>query len=131
MGERQKAWLFEFDERWSADEHFVLFDYREGAAALASELASQFDLILADPPNMQLETIEKYALVIRFLAASADAKTLFVSSSDWHGLMLDRLGAFPVAFRPVMPTSAWSQCGRFRLYANYRHAALSEPNPEA
>lgn len=128
--EREKAWLFEFDRRWSAEEHFVFFDYNLETQGLATELASSFDLVLADPPNMALQTLHKYVAVIRHLSAPG-ARLLFVTSSDWHGLMMGELSAFPAAFQPFMPTAVWSQSGRFRLYANYRDDAFQEVNPEA
>lgn len=126
-----EAWLFEFDTRWESDEHFVYFDYRHGPNLIPLTHAGKYDLIIADPPNLMLTTVDMYASVIRHLARGTGAKVLFVTSSDWYGPMLGLLNALPVRFEPVMPTAAWSQCGKFRLFANYRDDALKELNPDA
>lgn len=129
--EDPEAWLFEFDTRWDSEERFVYFDYREGVEGVPAAHAGQYDLIVADPPNLLMSTVETYISVVKHLSQQQGAQVLFVTSGDWYGLMLNGLNAFAMGFEPVMPTAAWSQCGRFRLFANYRDAALQEVNPDA
>mmetsp|Transcript_66690 Transcript_66690/g.124563 ORF Transcript_66690/g.124563 Transcript_66690/m.124563 type:complete len:235 (+) Transcript_66690:24-728(+) len=128
--ERGRATLFEFDRRWESESNFVFFDYRAGPEAIPDSLAGRFDFILADPPNLQMSTLELYADVIEKLKQQ-DAAILFVTSADWRGYLFDRLGLVETKFRPSMPSSAWSQCGKFALFSSYADPALAATNAEA
>lgn len=125
---KSKAVLFEYDRRWEEEEQFAFFDYREGCEALDA-WAGCFDLILADPPNLQMSTLQKYVEVIQMLRKSEKSKVLFVTSADWSSFLFDALGLIEVKFKPSMPSSAWSQCGKFGLFSNYRNSSLSVENP--
>ncbi|CAJ1403654.1 unnamed protein product [Effrenium voratum] len=129
FGEGREVVLFEFDQRWAEAKNFAYFDYREGAQGVDERWANHFDLVLADPPNLQMATLEQYADVINKLRAEK-AKVLFVTCTHWGGFLLDRLGLFDVNFRPSMPSSALSQSGAFGLFANYKDPALCATNPE-
>ena len=128
--EKSKAVLFEYDQRWEKEEQFVFFDYRDGPQGL-NKWAGCFDLILADPPNLQMSTLQQYVDVIQMLRSSDQSKILFVTSADWSSFLFDALGLLEVKFKPSMPSSAWSQCGKFGLFANYRNSSLSRENPAA
>ena len=128
--QKSKAVLFEYDRRWEPEDRFVFFDYREGHEGLDDAWAGSFDLILADPPNLQMSTLQQYVGVIQKLR-SEKSKVLFVTSADWSSFLFDALGLIEVNFKPSMPSSAWSQCGKFGLFANYRNSTLSLENPAA
>lgn len=125
------AVLFEYDRRWEEEEDFVFFDYREGHEAVDDALAGRFDLILADPPNLQMSTLQQYVGVIKKLRRSEQSKILFVTSADWGSFLFDALGLIEVKFKPFMPSSVWSQCGKFGLFSNYKNSSLSLENPAA
>lgn len=127
---KSNAVLFEYDRRWEEEEQFAFFDYREGCEALDA-WAGCFDLILADPPNLQMSTLQQYVEVIQTLRKSEKSKVLFVTSADWSSFLFDALGLIEVKFKPSMPSSAWSQCGKFGLFSNYRNSSLSVENPAA
>lgn len=60
--------LLEYDRRFAAyGEDFILYDYR-APLDISRELASQFDIVVMDPPFLSEECLTKTAVTAKFLA---------------------------------------------------------------
>lgn len=131
--ERAKAILFEFDRRWEDNAGFVFFNYRDSGedSEWLEAWTGSFDLLVADPPNLQMSTLQQYVTVIQKLRRSQHSKILFVTSADWRHYLFETLGLIEVKFKPSMPSSVWSQCGKFGLFSNYSDGSLNADNPAA
>ena len=46
---QKNSWVFDFDDQWSKDKHFVIYDYRL-PDAVPRELHHTFDMVVIDPP---------------------------------------------------------------------------------
>lgn len=44
----QSSWLFDYDDQWQADKHFVRYDYRQ-PLDVPPELHHTFGLVVIDP----------------------------------------------------------------------------------
>ncbi|XP_054269060.1 EEF1A lysine methyltransferase 1 [Macrosteles quadrilineatus] len=63
-----KVSLFEFDQRFSVfGEDFFLYDYRS-PLDIPRDFASQFDIVVMDPPFLSEECLTKTAVTAKFLA---------------------------------------------------------------
>ena len=73
--------LFEYDERFSKfGDDFIYYDYKNGYENLNPKLKNSFDMIIADPPFLSDECIEKFASTIQFLRAP-ETKITFCSGN--------------------------------------------------
>jgi len=62
-------YCLEFDRRFSCfGDSFVFYDYTE-PLALPDELQLSFDIVVADPPFLSAECLQKTALTVRYLTA--------------------------------------------------------------
>lgn len=67
--DRVSAVLLEFDRRFAAYGHdFVFYDYNEPLALQARLPPHSFDVVLADPPYLSKECLEKVAQTIKYLS---------------------------------------------------------------
>lgn len=73
--------LFEYDQRFSAyGSDFVQYDYNlANEPDYLSQFAGYFDLIIADPPFLSEECIEKISLIIKLLTKPTTGKILLCS----------------------------------------------------
>ena len=60
--------LFEFDSRFSILQDFLFYDYRTPLLACKNFKKASFDLVVADPPFLSQECLEKISQTILFLA---------------------------------------------------------------
>lgn len=59
--------LFEYDDRFAVHgSDFIFYDYKS-PLSIPRELASSFDLVIADPPFLSEECLTKTAVTIKFL----------------------------------------------------------------
>ncbi|GBN84892.1 EEF1A lysine methyltransferase 1 [Araneus ventricosus] len=68
MSESKEHYLFEFDKRFEDKfpGQFVFYDYKS-PLQIDSKFSSYFDLVIADPPFLSEECLEKFTQTINFL----------------------------------------------------------------
>lgn len=67
--DRVSAVVLEFDRRFAAyGDDFIFYDYNEPLSLEASVAPQSFDLVLADPPYLSKECLEKVAKTIKYLS---------------------------------------------------------------
>lgn len=67
--DRVSAVLLEFDRRFAAyGDDFVFYDYNEPLSLEARVPPRSFDVVLADPPYLSKECLEKVAKTIKYLS---------------------------------------------------------------
>ena len=59
--------LLEYDKRFAVYKDFIFYDYKN-PLAIARELGSAFDVVLADPPFLADECLTKTAVTVKFMA---------------------------------------------------------------
>lgn len=62
-------YLFEFDKRFQGlyQDHFIFYDYND-PLKIPEEFASFFDVVLADPPYLSQECLEKTLQAVQYIA---------------------------------------------------------------
>ena len=58
--------IFEYDMRWQGNCRFIFFDYNH-PEKLSPSLWNKFDMIIADPPFIRIDVVEKYVETIGLL----------------------------------------------------------------
>jgi len=117
-GMRQRALLLEYDRRWERDnDKFIFYDYHIPVQNLPSALQNSCDLIIADPPHIDLQTLRFYVQTIDFLRAKG-GHLLLTSAADNEQWIASELGLFAANFVPKS-TAAWAELGRFRLFTDF------------
>lgn len=67
--DRVSAVVLEFDRRFAAyGDDFVFYDYNEPLSLEGSVAPQSFDVVLADPPYLSNECLEKVAKTIKYLS---------------------------------------------------------------
>lgn len=67
--DRVSAVLLEFDRRFAAyGDDFIFYDYNEPLSFKGSVASQSFDVVLADPPYLSKECLEKVAKTIKYLS---------------------------------------------------------------
>lgn len=67
--DRVSAVLLEFDRRFAAyGDDFIFYDYNEPLSLEARVPPRSFDVVLADPPYLSEECLEKVAKTIKYLS---------------------------------------------------------------
>ena len=127
MRQRHGMVNFEFDRRWETDDGFCFYDCYQ-PTDLPGAMTGQFDLLIADPPAINLKTLQCYAASIKLLSA-ANASVLFSTIESNEHDMLELLTLSPQRFRPDLPEFALD--GRWCFYANFACDVLRNPNPVA
>uniref|UniRef100_A0A182VSY8 Protein-lysine N-methyltransferase n=1 Tax=Anopheles minimus TaxID=112268 RepID=A0A182VSY8_9DIPT len=117
VNENQQAMLFEFDERFASyGDHFQQYDYNKAYdSGYLEAYANQFDLVIADPPFLSEECIEKLGVIVKKITKQ-DAKVLLCSGAvvqEWAKL---HLGVSMCLFRPEHERNLGNE---FCSYANF------------
>ncbi len=63
---RENSWLFDLDDQWATEPHFVRYDYN-APEQLPAALHGTFDCVVIDPPFITREVWEKYVQAAKLL----------------------------------------------------------------
>jgi hypothetical protein len=106
--------LLEYDTRFASLGPFAFYDYRE-PEAIPPAWAGSFDAVVADPPYLSAECLERTAVTVKALARGAGAGAgsaaaggppppppvlVLLSGAAVRGTAWSALALKPVAFRP-------------------------------
>ncbi|XP_035909534.1 protein-lysine N-methyltransferase CG9154 [Anopheles stephensi] len=117
VNENKQAMLFEFDERFASyGDNFQQYDYnRAYDTGYMDAFADQFDLIIADPPFLSEECIEKIGVIVKKISKK-DAKIVLCSGAVVQEWAKKYLGVSLCQFRPEHERNLGNE---FRSYANF------------
>jgi hypothetical protein len=136
---RQRILLFlQFDTVWQNDVGFVHYDFNK-PENLDPSLKNMFDMVVIDPPFVEHEVWEKYAIASRFLLKNdpkpenpidIQQKGIVMGTTvrENKDLMMQLFGAKPTEFLPVCPHLVY----QFGVYVNCidECSTLQKPNLE-
>ncbi|KAJ3673235.1 hypothetical protein LUZ60_006609 [Juncus effusus] len=92
--------ILEFDKRFEQyGNDFVFYDYNQ-PEELPLELKHSYRIIVADPPYLSKECLEKVAKTISFLANPKDSFLLLLTGAVQKERALELLNVRPCGFRP-------------------------------
>jgi len=94
--------LLEFDDRFASLGPFSHYDYRE-PTVFSSAFAGAFDAVVADPPYLSAECLERTAVTVKALEKKKEeggAVRALLSGAVVRATAWTALGLRPVAFRP-------------------------------
>uniref|UniRef100_A0A182FMU6 Protein-lysine N-methyltransferase n=2 Tax=Anopheles albimanus TaxID=7167 RepID=A0A182FMU6_ANOAL len=111
------AMLFEFDERFAYHgDHFHQYDYNRAVEPnYLNEFREAFDLIIADPPFLSEECIEKMGIIMKKMA-KPNCKLILCSGAVVQDWASQYIGVTMCDFRPEHERNLGNE---FRSYANF------------
>ncbi|GER45749.1 N(6)-adenine-specific DNA methyltransferase 2 [Striga asiatica] len=110
------AQLLEYDKRFEQyGTEFTFYDYNR-PEDLPSPLKHSFPIIVADPPYLSQECLEKTAETIRFLSSPGESYILLLTGEVQKDLAAEVLGLRPCGFRPQHSSKLGNE---FRLFTSY------------
>ncbi|EXC03815.1 hypothetical protein L484_012428 [Morus notabilis] len=108
--------LLEYDKRFEQyGSDFTFYDYNQ-PEELPLELKHAFHVVVADPPYLSKECLEKVAQTISFLARSSGSYLLLLTGEVQRERAAELLGLHPCGFRPRHLSKLGNE---FRLFTNY------------
>ncbi|KAM0943589.1 putative DNA methylase, N-6 adenine-specific, methyltransferase EEF1AKMT1/ZCCHC4 [Dioscorea sansibarensis] len=108
--------LLEYDKRFEQyGGDFTFYDYNE-PEDLPPELKHHFQVVVADPPYLSKECLEKVAQTISFLSSPKDSYLLLLTGAVQQDRAAELLNLRPCGFRPQHSNKLGNE---FRLYTNY------------
>uniref|UniRef100_A0A182IVJ4 Protein-lysine N-methyltransferase n=1 Tax=Anopheles atroparvus TaxID=41427 RepID=A0A182IVJ4_ANOAO len=109
--------LFEYDERFAKyGDKFRKYDYNEACnPEYMEEFRNEFNLIIADPPFLSEECIQKIGVIIKKIAKQ-DAKVVLCSGAVVQDWAKEHLDVHVCNFRPEHERNLGNE---FRSYANF------------
>ncbi|XP_050226480.1 uncharacterized protein LOC126676342 [Mercurialis annua] len=108
--------LLEYDKRFEQyGTDFTFYDYNE-PLELPSQFKHSFDVVVADPPYLSKECLEKVAQTISFLAKPEKSHLLLLTGEVQTERAAEFLGLHPCGFRPQHSNKLGNE---FRLFTNY------------
>uniref|UniRef100_A0A0K0DIZ9 Protein-lysine N-methyltransferase n=1 Tax=Angiostrongylus cantonensis TaxID=6313 RepID=A0A0K0DIZ9_ANGCA len=109
-----KVTLFEYDHRFERKfpHHYVPYDYRR---PISVPILAVFDVVIADPPFLSAECLEKVAQTVRFLG-KVDAKIIVCTGAIMEETVGRLLGLHRLKFEPRHASGLSNQ---FACLANY------------
>eukprot|EP00250_Pteridium_aquilinum_P006279 c16229_g1_i2 orf=150-872(-) len=111
-----EACLFEYDERFQRyGSDFTFYDYNF-PERLPEKHHHAFQVVVADPPYLSKECIEKTAQTMKLMAKDGQSCFLLLTGAVQHDHARDLLGARPCVFRPSHHNKLGNE---FLLYTNY------------
>ncbi|KAK6126579.1 hypothetical protein DH2020_039690 [Rehmannia glutinosa] len=114
------AQLLEFDKRFEQyGTEFTFYDYNQ-PEDLPSSLKHSFQIVVADPPYLSKECLEKVAETIRFLSRPGEPYLLLLTGEVQKDLAAELLGLRPCGFRPQHSSKLGNE---FRLFTSYNPGA--------
>lgn len=110
------AQLLEYDKRFEQyGNDFTFYDYNQ-PEELPPALKHTFQVVVADPPYLSKECLEKVAQTISFLAHPQKAYLLLLTGEIQKERAAHLLNLHPCGFRPQHSNKLGNE---FRLYTNY------------
>uniref|UniRef100_A0A2P2J845 Protein-lysine N-methyltransferase n=1 Tax=Rhizophora mucronata TaxID=61149 RepID=A0A2P2J845_RHIMU len=111
-----RAQLLEYDKRFEQyGSDFTFYDYNQ-PEDLPTEFKHSFQVVVADPPYLSKECLEKIAQTISFLAAPGKSYLLLLTGEVQKDTAAELLGLHPCGFRPQHSSKLGNE---FRLFTNY------------
>ncbi|KAK6942482.1 Methyltransferase EEF1AKMT1/ZCCHC4 [Dillenia turbinata] len=108
--------LLEYDKRFEQyGSDFSLYDYKK-PVELPSEFKHAYHVVLADPPYLSEECLEKVTQTITFLSQPEDSYLLLLTGEVQKDTAKKLLGLYPCNFRPQHSSKLGNE---FRLFTNY------------
>ncbi|KAF3441502.1 hypothetical protein FNV43_RR15416 [Rhamnella rubrinervis] len=108
--------LLEYDERFEQyGSDFTFYDYNQ-PEELPLDLKHGFNVVIADPPYLSKECLEKVARTISFLAQSGESYLLLLTGEVQKDRAAELMGLYPCGFRPQHSNKLGNE---FRLFTNY------------
>ncbi|KGL73381.1 N(6)-adenine-specific DNA methyltransferase 2, partial [Tinamus guttatus] len=106
--------ILEYDRRFSVyGEEFVFYDYNNPLSLPESLLPHSFDIVVADPPYLSEECLEKTAETIKYLTKG---KILLCTGAVMEEQAAKHLGVKMCKF---IPRHSRNLANEFRCYVNY------------
>eukprot|EP00884_Botryococcus_braunii_P019113 jgi/Botrbrau1/5886/Bobra.0366s0064.1 len=107
--------LFEFDTRFQGLGNFHFYDYNS-PCGIDGTLLRAFDLVIADPPYLSKDCLEKVAITIKALAQNPSTPSaILLTGSTMRDTAEECLGVRPVGFRPQHKSKLGNE---FMLYTS-------------
>ncbi|GJV28625.1 eEF1A lysine methyltransferase 1 [Tanacetum coccineum] len=108
--------LLEYDNRFEQyGSEFTYYDYNE-PLELPSSMKHSFRIIIADPPYLSQECLEKVSETVGFLKQPGESYLLLLTGAVQQDRAAKLLGLRPCGFRPEHSSKLGNE---FRLYTNY------------
>ncbi|KAF4369039.1 hypothetical protein F8388_013368 [Cannabis sativa] len=108
--------LLEFDKRFEQyGSDFTFYDYNQ-PEELPLELKHAFHVVVADPPYLSKECLEKVADSISFLARSKESHLLLLTGEVQKDRAAELMGLQPCGFKPRHSSKLGNE---FRVFTNY------------
>ncbi|KAM5559190.1 hypothetical protein ABKV19_020712 [Rosa sericea] len=108
--------LLEYDRRFEQyGSDFTFYDYNQ-PEDLPLELKHGFDVVVADPPYLSQECLEKVAKTVSFLARSEKPYLLLLTGEVQKERAAELMGLLPCGFRPRHSSKLGNE---FRLFTSY------------
>ncbi|XP_065857775.1 uncharacterized protein [Euphorbia lathyris] len=108
--------LLEYDKRFGQyGRDFIYYDYNQ-PEELPSELKHAFQVVVADPPYLSKECLEKVQQTISFLRTHAQSNVLLLTGEVQKDRAAELLGLHPCGFKPQHSSKLGNE---FRLFTDY------------
>ncbi|CAH8392480.1 unnamed protein product [Eruca vesicaria subsp. sativa] len=108
--------LLEYDMRFERyGSEFTFYDYNE-PEDLPPHLKHCFHIIVADPPYLSKECLERVTQTVSFLATPVDSLLLLLTGDVQRGRAGEMLGVRPCVFKPHHSSKLGNE---FRLFLSY------------
>ncbi|XP_058084649.1 uncharacterized protein LOC131232441 [Magnolia sinica] len=110
------AQLLEYDKRFEQyGSDFTFYDYNH-PEELPPALRHAYQVVVADPPYLSKECLERVAQTIAFLRRPGDSYLLLLTGEVQKQLAAELLNLYPCGFRPRHSSKLGNE---FRLFSNY------------
>ncbi|EPS63773.1 hypothetical protein M569_11012 [Genlisea aurea] len=110
------AQLLEYDQRFERyGTEFTFYDYNE-PENLPSPLKHSCHIVVADPPYLSKECLEKVAGTVKYLCKPGECYTLLLTGEVQRDLAAQLLGLNPCGFRPQHSSKLGNE---FRVFTSY------------
>ncbi|XP_057959581.1 uncharacterized protein LOC131152024 [Malania oleifera] len=111
-----KAHLLEYDKRFEEyGRDFTFYDYNQ-PEELPSALKHAYQVVIADPPYLSQECLDKVSRTISFLSWPRESYLLLLTGEVQKDRASELLGLLPCGFRPQHTSKLGNE---FRLFTNY------------
>ncbi|KAG2683212.1 hypothetical protein I3760_10G021900 [Carya illinoinensis] len=108
--------LLEYDKRFEQyGNDFIFYDYNQ-PEELPLELKHAYGIVVADPPYLSMECLEKVTRTISFLSRPAEPHLLLLTGEVQKDRASELLGLHSCGFRPRHTSKLGNE---FRLFTNY------------
>ncbi|XP_059462425.1 uncharacterized protein LOC132191429 [Corylus avellana] len=108
--------LLEYDKRFERHgSEFTFYDYNR-PEELPSELKHAYRIVVADPPYLSKECLEKVSEAISFLSRPQESYLLLLTGEVQKDRAAELMGLRPCGFRPRHSSKLGNE---FRLFTNY------------